>query len=80
MNANRLNPGPGTSYYGADGGILPIFSFGSKPLAPSMLTGDGSHMGFWTAVVLHVAALALNITCNIIFFTASHSDGQDLLW
>jgi hypothetical protein len=45
-----------------------------------MLTGDGSHMGFWTAVVLHVAALALNITCNIIFFTASHSDGQDLLW
>tara|TARA_B110000444_G_scaffold150609_1_gene140952 strand:- start:321 stop:437 length:117 start_codon:yes stop_codon:yes gene_type:complete len=29
-----------TGYYGADGGVAPVFSFGAKALAPSMLTGD----------------------------------------
>ena len=55
-----------TGYYGAEGGIMPIFSFGAQPLAPSLLTGDGSHMSFWVSVAIHVAALALNLSANIV--------------
>lgn len=73
MQANKMS----TSYYGQDGSIAPVFSFGRVPLAPSVLTGDGSHMNLWVSVVLHVAALALTITANSLFFanygsTASH--------
>lgn len=56
-----------TSYFGKDGSIAPILSLGRVPLAPSMLTGDGSHANLWTSVVLHVAALVLTITANSIF-------------
>ena len=56
--AKRLSPSAQTGYYGAEGGIMPVFSCGAQPLAPSFLTG-GTHMGLWTAVVIHVAALAL---------------------
>jgi hypothetical protein len=69
-----------TGYYGAEGGVMPIFSCGSQPLAPSLLTGDGSHMVFWTSAAIHVVALALNMAANIVFFTASHSENMDLLW
>lgn len=72
--------GPNTGYYGADGGIMPVFSCGAQALAPSLLTGDGSHMTFWTSIVIHVAALALNLSANIVFFTADHSEGADLVW
>jgi len=73
MQANKMS----TSYYGEDGSIAPVFSFGRTPLAPSVLTGDGSHVGLWTSVVLHFAALALTVTANALFFansgsTASH--------
>jgi hypothetical protein len=73
MQASKMN----TGYYGADGSIAPVFSFGRVPLAPSFLTGDGSHMGLWVSVVIHVAALTLTITANSLFFansgsTASH--------
>ena len=78
--ANYAKQGPATGYYGAEGGLMPIFSCGAKPLAPSLLTGDGSHMTFWTSIVLHVAALALNLSANIVFFTADHSEGMDLYW
>lgn len=67
MQASKVQ----TSYYGADGSIAPVFSFGRLPLAPSVLTGDGSHMGLWTSVLLHVAALALTITANALFFSNS---------
>jgi hypothetical protein len=56
-----------TSYFGKDGSIAPILSMGRVALAPSMLTGDGSHANLWTSVVLHVAALVLTITANSIF-------------
>ena len=72
--------GADTGSYGAEGGIMPIFSCGSQALAPSLLTGDGSHMALWTSVVIHVAALALNMAANIVFMTASHSTGMDLWW
>lgn len=75
-----LKSGMNTGYYGAQGGIMPLFSCGAQALAPSLLTGDGSHMGLWTSVVLHVAALAINMSANIVFFTASHSEGADLGW
>jgi hypothetical protein len=78
--ANYAKQGSNTGYYGADGGLMPVFSCGAQALAPSLLTGDGSHMTFWTAVVIHVAALALNLSANIVFMMASHSDGADLLW
>jgi len=78
--ANYAKQGPSTGYYGSDGGIMPVFSCGSQALAPSLLTGDGSHMTFWLAVVIHVTALSLNLAANIVFMTASHNNGMDLLW
>ena len=39
MQANKANVG----YYGMEGGLAPVFSCGSQPLAPSFLT-SGSHM------------------------------------
>ena len=69
-----------TGYYGAEGGIMPLFSCGSQALAPSLLSGDGSHMALWTSVLIHVTALALNLAANCIFFTASRSTGADLIW
>jgi len=75
-----LKSGMNTGFYGAQGAIAPLFSCGAQALAPSLLTGDGSHMGLWTSVVLHVAALAINMSANIVFFTASHSEGADLGW
>lgn len=71
---------PNTGYYGTEGGIMPIFSCGSQPLAPSLLTGDGSHMAFWVAMVIHVAALALNLSANIVYMADTHVDGADLLF
>lgn len=65
---------PNTGYYGSEGGIMPVLSCGAQALAPSLLTGDGSHMSFWTAVVIHVAALALNLAANITFLTSSRID------
>ena len=76
---NRAKPS-NVGYYGADGGIAPVFSCGAQALAPSFLTGDGSHMGLWTSVVIHVVALSLTIAANIVFFTADRSEGLDLLW
>lgn len=67
MQANKAN----TGYYGVEGGLSPLFSCGSQPLAPSFLTGNGSHMVLWASVLLHVAALVLNITANSLFFTES---------
>ena len=78
--AKRLSPSSQTGYYGADGGIAPVFSCGAQPLAPSFLTGSGSHMGLWVSISLHVAALAMNITANSLFFAADRSTGLDLLW
>jgi hypothetical protein len=75
-----MKKGADTSYYGTNGGIMPVFSFGAQALAPSLLTGDGSHMGLWTSVVIHVVALALNMSANIVFFTSSHAPGMDLVW
>ena len=69
-----------TGYYGADGGLTPLFSCGSQALAPSLLTGDGSHMALWASVLIHVAALALNLAANIVFFTSSHAPGMDNAW
>ena len=72
--------GAGTTYYAPDGGIMPVFSCGASALAPSLLTGDGSHMSFWVAFVVHCVALCLNLSANIVFFTADHSSGADLFW
>jgi hypothetical protein len=80
MNSQRLKAGQSTGYYGANGGIMPIFSCGAQPLAPSFLTGNGSHLNLWVSVVIHVAALALTITANAIFMSADRSQGLDLLW
>jgi hypothetical protein len=63
-----------------EGGLAPLWSCGSMPLAPSFLTGTGSHMTLWTSVILHVAALALNLTANITFFINSTDATADLLW
>ena len=69
-----------TGYYGAQGGIMPVLSFGAQALAHSFLT-TGSHMGFWTAIVIHVAALTLNITANSLFFASDGAtDTNDLMW
>tara|TARA_B110000858_G_scaffold89560_1_gene103515 strand:+ start:1180 stop:1629 length:450 start_codon:yes stop_codon:yes gene_type:complete len=68
-----------TGYYGADGGLSPLWSFGRLPLAPSFLTGDGSHAMLWTSVLIHVVALVLNITANASFFVNSHDTAGDLL-
>tara|TARA_B110000971_G_scaffold221687_1_gene269912 strand:- start:2198 stop:2716 length:519 start_codon:yes stop_codon:yes gene_type:complete len=74
MQANKVD----TSYYGADGSITPLFSFGGQKLAPSFLTGNGSHVGLWTSVVIHVAALALTVTANALFFHKSGDNARDI--
>ena len=77
----RINPAKASvGYYGAEGDIAPVFSCGGQPLAPSFLTGDGSHMGLWVSVAIHLVALALTVTSNIVFFTADRSEGLDLVW
>jgi hypothetical protein len=76
MNPNKAS----TGYYGVEGGIAPLFSCGASPLAPSFLTGTGSHTMLWTSIILHVAALALNMTANITFFINSGETAADLLW
>lgn len=69
-----------TGYIGEDGAIIaPLFSFGRVPLAPSYLTGDGSHMTLWTSVLLHVIALGVNLIANIAFFVNSADTAADLL-
>lgn len=68
-----------TGYYGEGGSIAPVFSFGRVPLVPSFLTGDGSHAMLWTSVLLHVVALAINITANAAYFINSHDTSGDLL-
>ena len=80
MQNQRLGSGKGTGYYGANGGVMPVFSCGAQPLAPSFLTGNGSHMVLWTSVVIHVAALALTISANALFFAADRSQGKDVAW
>jgi hypothetical protein len=75
-----MQAGKATGYYGVDGGIAPLFSCGASPLAPSFLTGNGSHMVLWTSIILHVAALALNLTANIAFFINSGETAADLLF
>ena len=75
MQGTRLAPGKATGYYGADGTIMPLFSFGAQPLAPSFLTGSGSHMVLWTSITLHVIALALTVSANAVYFAA---DGAKL--
>jgi len=72
--------GADTGYYGVDGGINAVFSCGASALAPSLLTGDGSHLSFWIAIFVHVAALCLNVAANVVFFSASTSAGADLFW
>jgi len=69
-----------TSYYGQNGGIAPLFSCGSQALAPSFLTGNGSHMVLWTSVVIHLLALALNMTANIMFLVNIDSAMTLDLW
>ena len=69
-----------TGYYGAGGSLMPLFSCGSQALAPSLLTGDGSHMALWASVLIHVTALALNLAANVVFFTSSHAPGMDNVW
>ena len=64
---------------GVDGGIAPLWSCGAQPLAKSFLTGDGAHMTLWTSVLIHVAALVLNMTANILFFVNSGDTAADLL-
>lgn len=59
---------------------MPLLSCGSKPLASSFLTGDGSHMVLWTSVVLHVIALALNVTANSVFISNYDAQGVLLGW
>ena len=69
-----------TGYIGEDGAIIaPLFSFGRVPLAPSYLTGDGSHMTLWTSILLHVIAVCLNMTANIAFMINSGETASDLL-
>ena len=80
-NMNHARSKVDTAYYGAEGGIVaPLFSCGSMPLAPSFLTGNGSHMVLWTSVVIHVMALVFNIAANVLFFAKSGDTAADLLW
>ena len=72
MNSNHI----ATGYYATDGGIAPLFSCGGKPLAPSFLTGNGSHVALWTSVLIHVVALAFNTAANLLFFVASDSSSD----
>ena len=76
MQKAQLQP---TGYYGTDGGLMPLFSCGGSPLAPSFLTGDGKHMTLWFSITLHVIALALNLTANIAFFVNSSDVAIDVL-
>ena len=69
-----------TGYYGVEGGVMPLLSCGSKPLASSFLTGDGSHMVLWTSVALHVIALVLNVTANSVFISNYDARGVMLGW
>ena len=48
-----------TGYYGVEGGVMPLLSCGSKPLASSFLTGDGSHMVLWalSSLIMHCLAV-----------------------
>ena len=78
MNSHMRDQKMATSYYGAEGGIAPLFSCGAQALAPSFLTGNGTHMGLWTSIVIHVAALALNLTANTIFFVNSGETAKDI--
>ena len=64
-----MKSGQSTGYYGADGGLAPLFSFGGQPLAKSFLTGSGSHLVLWTSVLIHLAALGLTIAANVLFLT-----------
>jgi hypothetical protein len=73
MQSQRLPPAKATGYYGADGGIMPLFSFGAQPLAPSFLTGSGSHLVLWTSIVLHVVALVLTISANAVYFASDRT-------
>lgn len=67
-------------FSGADGGIItPLLSFGGTPLAPSFLTGNGAHMTLWTSVLLHVIAVAANLTANIAFFIDATKTSTDAL-
>ena len=68
-----------TGYYAADGGILPIFSCGRVKLAPSFLTGTGTHTNLWVSLLVHVAALVTNLAANIAFVSNSYDNSSDLL-
>jgi len=69
-----------TGLIGEDGAIIaPLFSFGRVSLAPSFLTGDGSHMTLWFSVLLHVIAVGVNLTANIAFFVNSGDTAADIL-
>ena len=68
-----------TGYYGPDGGIMPIFSCGRVKLAPSFLTGTGTHLNLWCSVLIHVAAIATNLAANISFTVNSYDNSGDLL-
>ena len=68
-----------TGYYASDGSIAPVFSCGRVRLAPSFLSGNGSHLSLWTAVLIHVAALITNMTANIAFIVNSYSNSGDIL-
>ncbi len=58
---------------------MPLFSFGRVPLAPSLLTGNGSHMVLWTSILLHLAALGLTLAANIVYFVEDRNTSLDLL-
>lgn len=75
-----VKKGPSTGFYGVEGGIAPVFSCGSSPLAPSLLTGDASHMSLWIAFVIHVAALGLNVAANVVFMSKDSNKDLDLYW
>lgn len=68
-----------TSYYGPQGGIAPVFSCGRVRLAPSFLTGNGSHLCLWVSILIHVAALATNMAANIAFIVNSYDNSGDIL-
>ena len=48
-------------------------------VTPRVLAGDGSHMGLWCSVVIHVVALALTVSANMIFFFNTGDKASDLL-
>jgi hypothetical protein len=75
----NTNTGKGTSYYGVEGSITPIFSCGAVRLAPSFLTGNGSHLVLWVSVIIHIIAVGLNTAANIAFFVNSGDTAADVL-